>query len=70
MRVVKQWLLFIGAQHLVFETAKAILRNNQEAHARMVTRLQIEAETEMDRYVARWGTEGKVDGERSDVGTD
>lgn len=56
---MKGWLLFVGAQHLVLETARALIRTNQEAHARMVTSLQSTAEREMDRYVARWGTEGK-----------
>jgi hypothetical protein len=68
---MKQWLLFVGVQHLAFETMKAIVRTNQQAHARMVTSLQAAASQEMDRYVAQWGTEGKVnDGERDDAGAD
>jgi hypothetical protein len=59
VHVVKGWLLFVGAQHLALETLRAIVRTNQEAHARMVDSLQSAAEREMDRYVARWGTEGK-----------
>jgi len=57
---MKQWLLFVGAQHLAFETMRAIIRTNQAAHARMVSSMQADAEREMDRYVARWGTEGKA----------
>jgi len=60
VHIVKGWLLFVGVQHLALETARAIIRTNQEAHARMVTSMMDTASREMDRYVARWGTEGKV----------